>query len=70
MAVIASGVLAAAAVVLVASTGGHERSDRDRRSAVSDRSGAEVERGKNGQQDMNHDDYCEAPNNAAAALVS
>ena len=40
-AVIASGVLAAAAVVLLASTGGHERSDRDRRSAVSDRSGAE-----------------------------
>ena len=68
MAVIASGMLAAAAVLLAASTAGHEGNDRERRRAASDRSCAEVERSMNGQQDMNYDNFCKIPNNASCSL--
>ena len=50
MAVMASGMLAAAAVLLAASTAGQARSVRERRSAASDCSRAEVESSANGQQ--------------------
>ena len=68
MAVMASGMLAAAAVLLAASTAGQARSVRERRSAASDCSRAEVESSANGQQHIDYDDFCRIPNNASCRL--
>ena len=55
MAVIASGMLAAAVVLLAASTAGRERSDCDRGSVARDRSCVEAERSTNGRPYVNYD---------------
>ena len=68
MAVMASGMLATAAVLLAASTAGQARSVRERRSAASDCSRAEVESSANGQQHIDYDDFCRIPNNASCRL--
>ena len=61
MAVIASGMLAAAVVMLAASTTGRERSDCDRGSAEGDCSCAEAESRTNRLLDMNYDIICNIP---------
>ena len=68
MAVIASGMLAAAVVLLAASTAGRERSDCDRGSAERDRSCAEAERSTNRLQDMNYDMICNIPSYVNCSL--